>query len=60
MNMDKNKNDAMNIRLYYTLLIALDVVVPGHCGSGKYCTARKIDKMLARMMRDKGIDGTKA
>ena len=33
--------------------IALDVVVLGNCGSGKYCTARKIDKTLARMIGDK-------
>ena len=40
--------------------IALDVVVLGNYGSGKYCTARKIDKTLARMIGGKGIDGTKA
>ena len=40
--------------------IALDVVVLSNCGSGKYCTARKIDKTLARMIGDKGIDGMKA
>lgn len=40
--------------------IALDVVVLDQCGSGKYCTARKIDKTLARMTGDKDIDGTVA
>ena len=40
--------------------IALGVVLLGNYGSGKYCTARKIDKTLAWMIRDKGIDETKA
>ena len=40
--------------------IAFDVVVLHNCGSGKYCTARKIDKTLARMIGVKGIHGTKA
>ena len=40
--------------------IALDVVVLDNYGSGKYCTARKIDKTLALMIGDKCIDGTEA
>lgn len=35
--------------------IALDVVVLSNCGSGKYCTAWKIDKTLAWMIGDRGI-----
>jgi hypothetical protein len=31
-------------------------VVIGNCGSGRYCTARKIDKTLPCMIGDKGID----
>lgn len=41
-------------------LTALDVVVPDNCGSGHYCLAREIDKTLAKMIGDEGIDGTKA
>lgn len=48
---DMNKNDAMKFQLH------LDVMVLSNCGTGKYCTARKIDK---RMNKNKGIDGTKA
>lgn len=40
--------------------MALDVVVLGNCGSGKYCTARKIDRTLPWMIGNKGIDGSKA
>lgn len=44
---DMNKNDA------------IDVVVFGNCGSGKYCSGRKIDKPEVRTIGDKGIDQTK-
>lgn len=36
--------------------IILNVVVLGSCDSGKYCKARKIDKTLAWMIGDKGIN----